>query len=168
MGFTVDIREENVLPQERFLLIDSLIKFDFPKSIDELKRNRYPKKLDEEFEVIKQEFELFIREIKNPNLISVGMYHSYANINLPKTYDIIFDITNKSRFWKQKVIVKYAYNYRDIFHSDLWQGHSSHLIIEVIGAVPVLFNELNTGFESKSKSLIGLCSESDWEFIKCH
>ena len=166
MDVSIDFREENILPKERFLFIDALLEFEFPKSVNELRRDRYPKRSDEEFCLIQQEFKSFIREYDNPNLISVGMFMSYANINLPKTYEIIFDINDKSRYWEQKVIVKYAYNYRDIFHADLWKGHSSHIIIEVIGKPPVLFNELNVNYKSKSKTLIGLCSKFDWEFIK--
>lgn len=59
-----------------------------------------------------------------------------------KFMKFIFDLHNKDRFWKQKTIVKYAYNFKDVFHADLWRGHSSHLIIEVIGKPPELFEEL--------------------------
>lgn len=168
MSFIINVNEENVLPKERFLIIDSLYTFEFPKSIDELKRNRYSHKSDEEFESIKQEFKSLVREYENSNLISVGMFKSYADINLPKVYEIIFDLYNKDRFWKQKTIVKYAYNYKDVFHADLWQGHSSHLIIEVIGKPPILFDELplNHIKENDKKTAIGLCSEHDWEIIK--
>ncbi|PPZ92784.1 hypothetical protein C3729_01900 [Cloacibacterium normanense] len=166
MKFMINVSEEQILPEEKFLLIDSLYDFEFPKCINELKRERYSKKSDEEFELIKQEFESFLRENENPNLISVGMYKSYADINLPKTYDVIFDIRNKSRFWYQKTIVKYAYNYKDIFHTDLWQGHSSHLIIEIIGKPPIIFNELNINYKDTNKTCIGLCNKFDWEFIK--
>lgn len=166
MNFQINISEEQILPENRFLIIDSQYDFEFPKSIDELKRERYPKKNDSEFDFIKQEFESFIRESDNPNLISVGMFQSYADINLPKTYDVIFDIRDKNRYWYQKTIVKYAYNYKDIFHADLWQGHSSHLIIEIIGKPPILFNELQINHKGSSKTWIGLCSKYDWEIIK--
>ncbi|PKB43044.1 hypothetical protein AX016_1226 [Cellulophaga sp. RHA19] len=167
MSLIINVNEELVQSEERFLIIDSLYSFEFPKSVDELNRNRYPE-TDEEFELIKQEFESFIRENKNPNLYSVGMYKSYADMNLPKSYEIIFDINNKERFWKQKTVVKYAYNYRDIFHANLWQGHSSHLIIEVIGKPPILFDELpmNHKNEDNKRTIIGICSEFDWEFIR--
>ena len=167
MSFIINVNEEQVQPEERFLIIDSLYSFEFPKSVDELNRNLYPN-TDEEFELIKQEFEAFIRENENPNLYSVGMYKSYADLNLPKTYGILFDLNNKERFWKQKIIVKYAYNYRDIFHANLWHGHSSHLIIELIGKPPVLFDELPIDHNRKDnkRTTIGICSEYDWEFIR--
>ena len=166
MNFQINVSEEQILPENRFLFIDSLYDFKFPKSINELNRKRYSKKTDAEFELIKQEFESFIRENENPNLISVGIFQSYADINLPKTYEVIFDIKDKNRFWYQKTIIKYAYNYKDIFHTDLWQGHSSHLIIEVIGKSPSIFSELQINHSGNSKALIGLCSKFDWEIIK--
>lgn len=164
-GFNSNVREEEVNPENRYLFIDMFCPFNFPDSLDELKRDRYPHKNDDDFELIKQEFLSFLREIENPNLYSVGMFKSYANIPLPKTYDIIFDINNPNLFYKQKTIVKYAYNYRDIFHTDLWNGHSSHLIIEIIGKPPLLFEGLSKNGE-KSRKQIGLCSEYDWQFIK--
>lgn len=162
------MHEQQILPAERFLIIDSLYTFEFPKSTDDLKRNRYPHKNDAEFESIKQEFKSFVREHENSNLISVGMYNAYADIHLPKVYEVIFDLHNKDRFWKQKTIVKYAYNFKDVFHADLWRGHSSHLIIEVIGKPPELFEELPTDHKKTSdkKTVLGLCSEHDWEEIK--
>ena len=166
MKFSKNVNEEKIKPEDRFLLIDTLYTFEFPKLMNELKRDRYPKKTDEEFNLIKQEFESLIRETENPNLISVGIFKSYADMNLPKAYDIIFDVKNKNRFWKQKTIVKYAYNYQDIFHADLWQGHSSHLIIEVIGKLPILFNELQVNHKGNNNTWIGLCSEFDWKTIK--
>ena len=166
MNFTTNVYEEEITPEERYLLIDTIYTFEFPKLVNDLKRDRYPKKSDEEFNLIKQEFESFIRENTNPNLISVGMFKSYADISLPKVYDIIFDFKNKERFWKQKTIVKYAYNYKDIFHCDLWQGHSSHLIIEIIGKPPILFDELQINHMGNNKTWIGLCSEFDWKTIK--
>lgn len=166
MNFSVNISEEQISPENRFLLIDSLYTFEFPNSLTELKRERYPNKNDEEFNLIKQEFESFLRESKKNNLISVGMFKSYADIYLPKVYDIIFDVKNRNRFWKQKTVVKYAYNYRDVFHADLWQGHSSHLIIEVIGQPPILFNELQINHKGNTNTWIGLCAESDWKIIK--
>ena len=168
MSFIMNVSEEQILPENKFLIIDSLYTFEFPKTIDQLNKNRYPNTSDEDFELIKQEFESLVRENNNPNLISVGNYKSYADIHLPKVYEIIFDLYNKERFWKQKTIVKYAYNYRDVFHANLWQGHSCHLIIEIIGKLPILFEELpiNHNREDNRKTVIGICSERDWEIIK--
>lgn len=165
-GFESNVREEEVNPENRYLFIDMFCPFNFPDSLDDLKRSRYSKISDDNFELIQQEFLSFVRENKNPNLYSVGMFMSYANIPLPKTYDIIFDIDNHETFYKQKTIVKYAYNYNDIFHADLWYGHSSHLIIEIIGKPPLLFEQLSENPEKKTRKKIGLCSEYDWQFIK--
>lgn len=168
MSLIININEQQIQPEERFLIIDSLYTFEFPKSADDLKRSRYAHLNDAAFESIKQEFKSFVREHENPNLISVGMYRAYADIHLPKVFEIIFDFHNKDRFWKQKTIVKYAYNFRDVFHADLWQGHSSHIIIEVIGKPPSLFEELpiNHKKTSDKKAILGLCSENDWEAIR--
>lgn len=163
---SIKFGEDEISPKERYLTIDCLIPFEFPVSISDLKRERYSKKTDSEFETLLQDFTLFIEESNSSNFLSVGMYRSYANIDLPKTYNIIFDTNDKTRFWKGDIILKYAYNYTDIFHTDLWYGHSSHLIIEANEKFPSIFDELSFSHREKSKTIIGLCCEEDWSFIQ--
>lgn len=158
--------EDKISPEERYLIIDCLAPFKFPTSANDLKRERYTKSTDAEFEVLLRDFNLFIEESNSSNFLSVGMYKSYANIDLPKTYNIIFDINDKKRVWKEDIIVKYAYNYRDIFHTDLWYGHSSHLIIEANKKFPQIFEELSSPPLQKSRTLIGVCDQNDWSIIQ--
>lgn len=158
--------ENKISPEERYLIIDCLIPFKFPTSTSDLKKERYPRKTEPEFEALLQDFNLFIEENNNSNFLSVGMFKSYANIDLPKTYNIIFDINDKKRFWKEDIVVKYAYNYKDIFHLDLWYGHSSHLIIKAKKKLPQIFEELSPNPRQQSKTIIGLCNQNDWEFIQ--
>lgn len=169
MSKNIDFRkfdEDNISHKERYLIIDCLIPFKFPVSVGELKRERYPKKTDIEFETLLHDFSLFIEEKNSSNFLSIGMFKSYANMDLPKTYNIIFDVNDKTRFWKEDIIIKYAYNYTDIFHTDLWYGHSSHLIIEANEKFPPIFEELSSNPRERSKTIIGLCSEEDWIFIQ--
>lgn len=159
--------ELDVEPIDRFIKIQDIIPFNFPLNIDSLKRERYSGLSDKRFSELKQEFTSLILEKNNPNIISVGILNSYANIDLPKVYDIIFDTRDLSKFIEQKTIVKWAINYRDIFHTDLWRGHHSHCLIEIIGEIPEIFNELpqNDGGMTSHKG-IGLCTKYDWQFIK--
>jgi len=159
--------ENNIDPANRYLRILNQIPFDIYKDSKSLKRQSYENLTDEKFKRINQEFKSIIKEVHNENVLSVGISYSYANINLPKTYDIIFDTRDYTKFWKQKTIVKGAFNYRDIFHPDLWKGHHSHCIIEVIGDIPEIFNELplNNGGRN-THSGIGICTEFDWNIIK--
>jgi len=159
--------ENDIDPANRYLRILDQISFDIYKDSNSLKRESYENLTDEKFKRINQEFKSIIKEIHNENILSVGISYSYANINLPKTYDIIFDTRDYTKFWKQKTIVKGAFNYRDIFHPDLWRGHHSHCLIEVIGDIPEIFNELpknNGGLDMHPG--IGLCTEFDWNIIK--
>ena len=158
--------ELDIEPAQRYLLIQDRIPFNFPANREFLKRESYDKHSDVEFEKLKQEFESLLRERENKKLLSVGINYSYANIALPKTYDIIFDSRDLTKYWEQKTIVRYAFNYRTYFHTDLWRGHHSHCLIEIIGKIPDIFNELpeNNGGMNLHKG-IGLCTKYDWQFI---
>jgi hypothetical protein len=165
-----EINWENELiiePVERYLRIQDKIPFNFPTDSNFLTRDRYKNFSDAEFDSLKQEFNSLLRERDNKNLLSLGISYSYANINLPKTYDIIFDTRDTTKFWEQKTIVRFAFNYRVIFHTDLWRGHHSHCLIEIIGQIPSIFDELpdNNGGQTLHKG-IGLCSRYDWQFVR--
>ena len=152
---------------ERYILVQDKVPFTFPINMDFLERNRYSRLSDVEFEKLKQEFNSFLKEKDNENLLSVGISYCYANVVLPKTYDIIFDTRDLTNFWEQKAIIRYAFNYRTLFHTDLWRGHHSHCFIEIIGNIPDIFEELptNDGGRSLHKG-IGLCTKYDWQYIK--
>jgi hypothetical protein len=101
-------------------------------------------------------------------LLSIYIHRAYGNIPLPKTYEIIFDVMDTTRNWEVKSAVRYAFNYRDFFHTDLWRGHHSHCYVEIIGAIPPIFDELQDILirDSKEHRGIGLCTRYDWQFIK--
>ena len=159
--------EQEIEPIERYLLIQDKIPFVFPANMDFLKRESYDKYSDTEFENLQQEFRSLLKEAGNTNLLSVGINYSYGYIVLPKTYDIIFDVRDMTKYWEQKTIVKYAFNYGTYFHTDLWRGHHAHCLIEVIGDIPGIFSELpiNNGGISLHAG-IGLCTRYDWQYIK--
>lgn len=159
--------EQDIEPLERYILVQDKIPFSIPANINFLKRETYEKHSDTEFEKLKQEFSTFLKEKDNEKLLSVGISYCYGNIVLPKTYDIIFDVRDLTRYWEQKTIIKYAFNYGIYFHTDLWRGHHSHCLIEVNGELPEIFNELpnNDGGQTLHKG-IGLCTKFDWQYIK--
>lgn len=158
--------ENDIDPENRYLRIVDKIPFNIYKDSTTLKRERYENFTEKEFKRINQQFKSIIKEVHNENILSVGISYSYANIKLPKTYDIIFDTRDFTKFWKQKTIVKGAFNYRDIFHPDLWKGHHSHCLIEVIGDIPEIFNELNRNNGGLNLHRgIGICTEFDWNHI---
>ena len=159
--------EFDIEPIERYLILEEKVPFVFPESIDFLKRERYNRLSDEEFACIKQEFSSFLKEKYNKKLLSVSIVRSYANIKLPKVYDIVFDANDLSQYWECKVIVKYAFNFRILFHTDLWRGHHSHCFIEIIGNIPEIFDELPLNeTEVRSYRDIGLCTKFDWQYIR--
>ena len=160
-------KEQDIEPIERYILIQDKIPFNFPTSIEFLRREKYGKHTDAEFENLKQEFGSLLMEKDNKKLLSVGISYCYGYIVLPKTYDIIFDTRDLTKYWEIKTIVKYAFNYRTYFHTDLWRGHHSHCLIEIIGHIPYIFNELpnNDGGITLHKG-IGLCTKYDWQYIK--
>ncbi|MCR4029306.1 MULTISPECIES: hypothetical protein [Flavobacterium] len=158
-------KELDIEPIDRFITIHDFIPFDFPENIDDLKRERYSRLPDEKFNDVKQEFRSLLSERNNPNILSVGISSCYANVTLPKVYDIIFDTRDLSKFIEQKTIIKFAYNFRVIFHTNLSKGHHSHCLIEVIGQIPEIFNELPQNGKGEHHG-IGLCTQYDWQFIK--
>ena len=97
--------------------------------------------------------------------MNVVVNYCYANIELPKCYEIIFDIKNKSNFWESKVIIHTSENSRKI-HWDLWRGHSALCQIEFINSIPPIIDELpfNDGGMTQHRG-IGLCSKYDWRNI---
>ena len=159
--------ELDIEPIERYLQIKDTIPFEFPNNSDFLRKERYANYSDKKFNNLKQEFNSLLLDRDNHNIFSVGISNSYAAINLPKTYDIIFDTRDTTKFWEQKTVVKYAFNYRVVFHTDLWRGHHSHCLIEIIGDIPEIFDELpkNDGGCTEHKG-IGLCTKYDWKFLK--
>lgn len=159
--------EMDIEPIQRFLIIQDKISIDFCSNLKALNKDRYNRLSDIEYRIIDAEYNSFLKEIESPNLLSVGISYSYANINLPKTYDIIFDCGNLDRFWEQKSVVKYAFNFRTLFHTDLWRGHHSHCFIEILGEIPNIFEELpnNDGGKTLHKG-IGLCTKYDWQYIR--
>ncbi|WP_298137551.1 hypothetical protein [Flavobacterium sp.] len=159
--------EQDIEPINRFILIQDKIPFSIPTNMEFLKRETYDKHSDKEFEKLQQEFNLLLNEQDNKKLLSVGISYCYGYIVLPKTYEIIFDTRDLSKYWEQKTIVKYAFNFKNYFHTDLWRGYHSHCLIEVIGDIPEIFNELpnNDGGNTLHKG-IGLCTKYDWQYIK--
>tara|TARA_R110002072_G_scaffold14272_4_gene59493 strand:- start:35 stop:871 length:837 start_codon:yes stop_codon:yes gene_type:complete len=157
--------DEEMDPRRRIIHINDIIPYNTPH-ITDLKRSEYEKFSDEKFKQITQEFKSFLLDLNNKKLISVGVFIAYANIQLPKAYDILFDLRNKERFWKVKSIIRYAFNYRDFFHTDLWAGHHSHCFVEIIGQVPEIVNEIKHKTLDEFHPGIGLCTAHDWNFIK--
>ena len=160
--------EQNIEPIERYIRIQDKIPFSIPTNISFLRRDIYHNShSDKKFEGLQQEFRLLLSEKDNKRLLSIGISYCYGDIVLPKTYDIIFDTRDFTKYWEQKTIVKYAFNFGDYFHTDLWRGYHSHCLIEVIGDIPPIFNELpnNDGGKTLHRG-IGLCTKYDWQYIK--
>ena len=159
--------ETDIDPAQRYIQIWDKIPFKDEVSQLSLSRKKYERLGDDEFSALEQEFESFKRDWSSGRLMSVGIGYAYANVQLPKVYDIVFDTKNRDRFWKIKTIVRYAFNYRDLFHTDLWRGHHSHCMIEIVGDVPDIFDELEFNNEGeRTHHGIGLCTEEDWRYIK--
>ncbi len=158
--------ELDIEPVERYLRIQDKISFSFPSDKNFITRDRYKNLSETKFDNVIQEFNSLLQEKDNKNLLSLGISYSYANINLPKTYDIIFDTRDTTIFWEQKTIVRFAFNYRVIFHTDLWRGHHSHCLIEIIGQIPSIFEELPDNSGEVLHKGIGLCTKYDWQYIR--
>ena len=150
-----------------YLLIHDKIPFVFPENDSFLKREKYSRLTDDEFAILNHEFNSFLKEKENPNLLSLGIGYCYGDIKLPQVYDVIFDTVDRTRYWEQKTIARYAFNYRTHFHTDLWKGHSAHCFIEIIGSIPEIFDEFpeNNGGLTLHKG-IGLCTNEEWFYLK--
>lgn len=159
--------ELNIDPKDRVIQILDKIPFKINNLNARLPRDKYAKLDERKFRALEQEYESLKSDWVNGYLMSVGISYSYSDIQLPKVYDIVFDIENTERFWKTKTIIKYAFNFRTFFHTDLWRGHHSHCLIEVVGDEPEIFNELSENDGGRTTyNRLGLCSEYDWQFIR--
>lgn len=100
------------------------------------------------------------------NHFRVGIDCSYANIELPKKYDIIFDLERVENYSETQTIIHNAKN-AGKWHWDLYLGHHSECIIEILGEIPKLFANVEN-FESSKTNYrrIGICNKENWEIIK--
>lgn len=157
--------ELDIKPENRYLPILNKIEDNYLKtaSFEELESKFTNEKQKEYIRIHQQELLEFTKKREEIKLLSLGISHAYANIELPKVYDIVFDINDTTKFWKTKTIVRYAFNYRTLFHTDLWRGHHSHCFIEIVGDIPPIFEKLTTQENSQFK--IGLTTQYDWEFV---
>jgi len=163
--------ESKIPPEDRFITIRDKIPLDkidykggllFRRWLNE--REVYNIS-DQEFNDITKVFLAIEEDAKKENILSVGISFSYADIPLPKTYDIIFDTKHPNKFWEQKIIVRGAYDHQ-YFFNELWSGFSTtHCLIQVVGEIPNIFNELPNGEYSLDFG-IGLCTKEDWPYVK--
>jgi hypothetical protein len=107
---------------------------------------------------------------QRPNEIVVLTMYAYADIELPKRFDTVFEIENPDNFEEVSVQIRYA-----IFNGyapvDLIShGHKHILVLEFIDSVPAIFNLLQPFNDktrmSASEGQLGLCSKSDFQAIK--
>lgn len=96
----------------------------------------------------------------------IGIDCSYANIELPKKYDIIFDLENVDNYSETQTIIHNARN-SGRWHWDLYLGHHSECIIEILGKTPKHFEDVE--FLERGKThyyRVGICNKENWEIIK--
>ncbi|WP_133273648.1 hypothetical protein [Hymenobacter radiodurans] len=108
----------------------------------------------------------FKKYLTSPRWASVTTDYCYADIDLPKFYDYIFELNNPNRYWQQRTVVRHAFLYHHKINR-LEHGHAMHCLIEFPdNDAPLIFSELpiNDGGVTMHSG-IGLCTAGDWEYI---
>ena len=124
------------------------------------------------FMVSKQKDELYSKFInwqKKNNEIAVLTLYAFADIPLPKQFDIVFQIDNPQNYTEINYSVTQGIFNGYISINELSQGHKHILILEFKDAVPDIFKILSDFDETKpytNHKELGFCTKADFEFIR--
>jgi hypothetical protein len=118
----------------------------------------------------KSEVESFLNRTKSINEIAVYTIYAYADFNIPRKYDILFDFDNVDDFVETSFTLEYsliniaAYLY---LNQTIEDGHKHVCILNFEKEVPMILRQLPDikGFENIEKRIC-FCQKSDFEAIK--
>jgi hypothetical protein len=156
------LAESNSDPAHRYLLCN----YYFSKSnIEKIKADVRRFMIDRNKDNL---YYAFIEWKKKPNEIIVLTMYAYADMLLPKQYDILFQIDNPDNYIIGSFVINQA-----IFNglspvSQIDHGHKHIVVIEFPEKIPEIFNLL-PAFEEKFESNtpeLGFCSQVNFESIK--
>jgi hypothetical protein len=104
---------------------------------------------------------------KATEIIALTM-HAYADILLPKRFDIAFQIDNPDNYITGSFVINQAIinGWTSVHQID--HGHKHIVVIEFAETIPKIFNLLPSfdGTFDGNKPELGLCNQVDFEFIK--
>ena len=111
----------------------------------------------------------FINWQKKSNEIVVLTMYAFGDVELPKQYDIVFQIDDVDNYIDINYTIRLAIF--DGWHSvsEIGYGHKHILILEFESSIPHIFNLLSDFDDKKpdkNNKEIGFCSRTDFESIK--
>lgn len=158
------IAEIDTSPADRYLVCEYLIS---DKGIillkDQVKKVMHLREKDNNY------FE-FLEWKKKESELALYTSYAYCDLNLPKTFDTIFEIGNPEMFLNVDFSINISIVNGWLPFPQIEHGHKHVLIVSFSDPIPVIFKSLNVfeGNNSKtnSKLQLGFCDKKDFEFIK--
>lgn len=157
--------EKNIEPCHKYLIGLGLVTDDLIKK--GCTNNSFYEKQSEAY---KSEVESFLNRTKSINEIAIYTSYAYADFNIPRKYDILFDFDNVDDFVEMPFTLEYSLiNIAAFFYLNqtIGHGHKHVCILNFEKEVPVILTQLPDikGFENIEKRIC-FCQKSDFEAIK--
>lgn len=113
-------------------------------------------------------YHAFMEWKKKDNELVVLTRYAYADILLPKQFDIAFQIDNPNNNATGSFVITQAIINGWTSVSQIDHGHKHIVVIEFPGTIPKIFSLLHPFDETmpRNKPEIGLCIQADFKFIK--
>ena len=114
-------------------------------------------------------FHQFMNWQKKRNEIAVLTMYAFADILLPKQFDIVFQIDNLSNYVNINYTIRQAIINGWTSTAEIGYGHKHVLILKFENSVPDIFNllsDFNEAQQYKTNKELGFCAKSDFELIK--
>lgn len=141
------------------LVSDKLIENASRKGFDFIKDGSYVDKV-----------EAFLKRPKSKNDIAVFTTYAYADIAIPRTFDVIFDYNNVDNYVESRFTVVYSFNYAiTFFYLFEWidHGHRHICVLEFENEIPSILNSLpNIQVDTSGQIRICFCQKQDFEAIR--
>ncbi len=103
-------------------------------------------------------YQNFINWVRQENEIAVFTLYAYADLPVPKTFDIIFQIDNPENYVKEEYMLTQSIDH----------GHKHLCILKFNGKIPAIMKLLDVelGQSTLNRNGLGFCSSIDFEKIK--
>ena len=161
------LSEKDSKPSERYLFSQCYFS---DKAINELKENirgMYKEREKDEFFL---RFDSWQRQQKE---ILIYTSYAYADIDIPRKFDCLFELQNPENKYVGKCEITQAVLNAWAPINQMCHGHKHLCVMNFENGIPELIKILNkvedlSTYDWRQKSLLGICDQKDFPFIKEH
>jgi len=113
-------------------------------------------------------YQNFINWVRQENEIAVFTLYAYADLQVPKTFDIIFQIDNPENYVKEEYLLTQSIFEAWFPSESIDHGHKHLCILKFNGKIPAIMKLLDVelGQSTLNRNGLGFCSSIDFEKIK--